>query len=94
MDRLIWSPRAAADLEAIGDYIGRDSPHYARTVVRRIVQVVESIPRFPRMGRMVPEYEAPELRERIVGNYRVVYRLRAEAIEIVTILHGARNLEL
>ncbi|GAG86026.1 unnamed protein product [marine sediment metagenome] len=36
--------------------------------------------------------ETPELRERILGNYRIIYRLKKDAVEIVTIIHGARLL--
>jgi plasmid stabilization system protein ParE len=94
MDRLIWSPQAASDLQGICEFIGRDSPVYARLQAQRILSVVESLPRFPRSGRMVPEIDDPLLRERIVGPYRVIYRLKTDAIEIVTVLHGARRLRL
>ncbi len=36
--------------------------------------------------------EAPDLRERVVGHYRVIYRTKPDAVEIVTIIHGARLL--
>ena len=56
------------------------------------MEIVESIPLYPGMGRIVPEYENPDLRERLHGSYRIVYRLKEDAIEIVTITHGARLL--
>jgi len=90
MAHLIWSPQAVSDLEAICDYIAKDSQEYACIIARRIVNVVESIPDHPRAGRMVPEWQTPSLRERIVGSYRVIYRAGPEAVEIVTIIHGAR----
>ena len=92
MDRLIWSPQAASDLQSICEFVARDSQEYARVLAQRIVSVAESIPRFPKAGRVVPELDVPELRERIVGAYRVIYRLRPGTVEIVTILHGARRL--
>ena len=44
------------------------------------------------MGRIVPEYEQDDLKERIFQNYRIVYRVKPEAVEIVAIVHGARLL--
>jgi plasmid stabilization system protein ParE len=92
MAHLIWSPQAAADLEAICDFIARDSPEYARIFAARVVALVEGIPAHPEAGRIVPEMERAELRERLLGNYRIIYRLKHEAVEVVTILHGARLL--
>lgn len=94
MGRLIWSPRAADDLEEICDYIARDSARYAAIVAGRIVAAVEEIPTFPKAGRIVPEKGDPNVRERIVGNFRVIYRLKEGAVEVVTICHGARRLHL
>ncbi len=87
-----WSPKAAADLEAICDYIGRDSPHYAALFARQIVSAVRSLATFPEMGRLVPEYGNDAIREVIHRGYRIVYRLGPEAVEIAAICHGAKPL--
>lgn len=92
MAKLVWSPRALEDLEAIREYIGRDSDRYARLFVERAIQFVESIPLHPLLGAIVPEYRREELRERYLQNYRIVYRLQAEMVEIVTVVHAARLL--
>ena len=92
MARLIWSPQAASDLANICEFIAQDSPEYAHLTAQRIIEVVESIPALPRGGRIVPELGSPVIRERIVGDYRVIYRMRQQAVEIVTIIHGARRL--
>jgi toxin ParE1/3/4 len=88
-----WAPQAADDLEAIRDFIARDSAHYAKHVVQRIVAAIEPLGASPRMGRVVPEMADRELRELIVGVYRVLSRYRHDAVEIVAILHGARQLK-
>ena len=87
--RLTWSPRAAGHLEGICEYIAQDSPVYARIFAKRVVKVVREIPRFPRSGRVVPEYADEDLREKILGDYRIVYRIRQDRIEVVAICHGA-----
>ena len=87
--RLTWSPRAAAHLEGICEYIGEDSPVYARIFAKRVMAIVLEIPRFPRSGRVVPEYDDEDLREKLMADYRIVYRIRRNAVEIVAICHGA-----
>ncbi len=93
MVRIIWSPDAAADLEAICEYIAKDSEYYARVFAQGVINAVERLLIFPESGRIVPEYNQKDLREIIFQNYRIVYRIKSDAIEIVTITHGARLME-
>jgi toxin ParE1/3/4 len=93
MAKIIWSPRAANDLEEICNFIARDSDHYARQFAQKVLEIVQIIPDFPKSGRIVPEYQRESLREKIFLNYRIVYRTRNSTIEIVAISHGARILE-
>ena len=92
MAKLIWSARALADLDSACEFIARDSNKYASLFAERIVAMIESIPRHPRLGVVVPEYGLEELRERHFQNYRVVYRVRADGdiVEIAAIVHAAR----
>jgi plasmid stabilization system protein ParE len=93
MARLIWSPQSAEDLDEICKFIAKDSEEYARMVARRIYAAARSAADFPQGGRVVPDFENPNLREKIVGNYRVVYRIHPGAVEIATVIHGARLLD-
>jgi toxin ParE1/3/4 len=93
MDRIIWSPDAAADLEEICDYIAKDSEYYARAFAQGVIKAIERLLIFPESGRVVPEYGQKDIREIIFQNYRVVYRIKSGAVEIVTITHGARLIE-
>ena len=90
MAKLIWSPRALQDLDGACGYIARDSEKYAFLFAERIIALAERIAANPLWGAVVPEYEDPELRERLFQNYRVVYRARTDDVEIVTIIHAAR----
>lgn len=90
--RLIWSPRAASHLEDICEYIAEDSHVYARIFAQKVVGIVKSIRAFPQTGRIVPEYGDPNLREKLFGDYRIVYRVKTDAIEIAAVCHGARLL--
>ena len=61
--RVVWSPRALTDLESLATFIEADSPHFARAVVRRVFSLVQTLARFPRSGRIVPEFEQEDIRE-------------------------------
>ena len=91
--KIKWSPRAASNLEEICDYIAKDSEYYAILFAKKVTTIVKTIPKFPKTGRIVPEYGNENLREKIYGNYRIVYRIKEELIEIVAICHGARPLD-
>ena len=53
--RITWSEPALADLNAIHDYIARDSPHYAERFVQRLIAAADPLTDFPDLGRVVPE---------------------------------------
>lgn len=91
--KLIWSPKAASHFESIVEHIAQDSELYASLFAKRIFTVIGSIPVFPMSGRVVPEYNDVNLREKIYQNYRIVYRIKNEAIEIAAICHGAMVLK-
>ena len=90
--KIIWSPKATDNLEEICNFIGEDSEFYARIFAQQIIDEIEKIPDFPKAGRIVPEYQQNNLREKIFQSYRIVYRIKPDAIEIVAIVHGARLL--
>jgi|SRR5215472_1170360 len=73
---IAWSPQSLRDLDAIHEYIAKDSERYADLTVSRIFAAVERLPQFPHSGRIVPERHQSEIREIIVGRFRVVYRIR------------------
>ena len=91
--KLTWSPEAVEDVEAIAQYIERDSSYYAKAVVSRIVSLAESIPDQPELGRVVPEIQSSDYRERFVHKYRVIYRIEPERILVVAVIHGSRQFE-
>ena len=94
MTQLVWAPQAIRDVEAIRAHVAGDSAHYADLVVERLVAAVERLQNHPRSGPVVPELVDDSIREVIHGNYRIVYRLRDDAVEIATVFHGARSFRL
>jgi addiction module RelE/StbE family toxin len=89
--RLLWTEPARDDLREIFRFIRQDNPVAARNLIRELRQKVERLARFPLSGRDVPELPDAGLREVIVGNYRVVYRVVSNTVEILTVVHGRRK---
>lgn len=92
MAKLVWSPRAIQDLDGICRYIEQDSPNYARLFGERLMSMIEGLPKHPYWGQVVPEYGREDLRERRFQSYRVIYRIRADRIDVVSVTHGAQLL--
>jgi toxin ParE1/3/4 len=88
--RIVWAPQALDDVAAIRYYLSRSSAEYANIIVELIVSAVDRLERHPRSGRIVPEVGDPSLRKVIVRDYRIVYRVRREVAQILTVFHGAR----
>jgi len=94
MAEVIWSPEAIQDVSGIGNTIGRTSESYASSVVSKIFRVVDSLQTLPESGSEVEEYLNPEIRERLSGKYRIIYRLRENVVEVLTVIHGSRRLPI
>ena len=92
MAAIYWSLTATEDLQAIEEFVARDSPVYAIRLTDRIVEVVERLEDFPLSGRVVPEFVREDLRELIVGSYRVVYLVEEDSVTILRVVHGAQDL--
>ncbi|HEX7029396.1 MAG TPA: type II toxin-antitoxin system RelE/ParE family toxin [Gammaproteobacteria bacterium] len=88
--RVIWTVEAVDDLQAIAEYIERDAPHYASAVVDKILAITRTLPDHPQMGRVVPEFEQVDVRERFVFSYRVVYQVKGDEIRVLNVIHGSR----
>ena len=87
-----WTIGARSDLREAVAYVAADSLTYATATARRLISAVERLDRYPRLGRTVPEYGDPALRELIVGSYRVVYCIENREVVILAIVHGSRDL--
>jgi len=85
-----WTDQAVDDVRAICEFIERDSAKYARLVAERLVDATSRIEIFPKSGRMVPELGREDVREIIIGEYRVVYRLDVEVAVLLTVFRSSR----
>ena len=91
--RIVWSPKAIEDADSIALYISRDSTFYAAAVVRKLLDTARSIQAFPFAGRVVPELDDTNIRERFVYSYRIIYRIEETTVTVAAVIHGRRLLE-
>ena len=92
---LILSPGAAADLQAIHEYISKDSPDYAAKMVGRILDAIGTLELFPH--RNLIERRSAKIKHPVrslpVKPYIVYFRVldQQQAVRILAVRHGARR---
>jgi plasmid stabilization system protein ParE len=88
--RVRWTLPAADDLEGIKNYLQIHYPHFAKPTVRTIYQRVRSLKATPNLGRPGHRDGTRELALTPLP-YVVVYAVKAGAVEILHIYHGAQE---
>jgi plasmid stabilization system protein ParE len=90
--RVIWTHEALESLRDIHAFLDDRSARAADRVVLELIRQGDVLGEWPLLGRMVPEFGAVRLRERIVSGYRLIYAVGPEAVGILVVLHGSRDL--
>lgn len=93
MAQVIWTQAARDDVVGIAEYISQDSFHYARAVVGKITALARTLPKHAKIGRIVPELDREDIRERFIYSYRMIYHVKKSDVEILAVIHGKRLLE-
>ena len=91
--RIRWSEAAIQSLEEICHQIEQFSLPYAKLLAREINFRVRQLAQHPFIGRKVPEFPDKDYREFIFQDYRIIYRVREDRVEIGVVWHGARVLQ-
>jgi len=93
MSVIIKRPRALIDLAEIWDYIADDSEARADSFVTTIDVKFHTLAKQPGIGRLRDELAAG-LRSLPVGRYVIFYLSLADGVEIIRVLHGARDIDI
>ncbi|ALM54289.1 type II toxin-antitoxin system RelE/ParE family toxin [Halomonas huangheensis] len=80
---------AESDLEQLGDYIAQDNPSRALSFVLELHDKCLSLADAPLGFPLVARFEHHGIRRRPHGNYLIFYRIDAERVNVVHILHGS-----
>ena len=92
-NRICWTRQSQEDLREVRGYISRDAPATASAFVRRLRESVNRLKEFPESGQVVPELGRQDIRELLRGNYRIIYRVSRDRIDILAVYHSARLLD-
>ena len=93
---LIWSNTAKYDLESIVDYISKDSPLNAKSVLNKIKDRLSLLSSNPSQGRIVPELKTfgiMQYREIIIDPWRIIYRIADSTVFVMAVIDARRNVE-
>ena len=90
---VILTETAIADLVAIGRHIKTDNPQRAETFVAEIKSRCHQLGAMPKAFALVPRHERSGVRRRPYRDYLIFYRIVADTIEVLHILHGAQDYE-
>jgi toxin ParE1/3/4 len=91
--RVIVTVKAKMDLIEIARYVAEDNPAAADAIVDRLQRECERMDTAPLRYPLVSRHEQLGIRRRPVGNYLIFYRVGRDAIDILRILHAARDYE-
>ncbi len=94
MGKIRWTEKASSHLEAIYEYISRDSKIYAARFIKSLIKSTAKLEIMPGCGRIVPELKRYRFREVIYQNYRIVYPIKEGTgdVEILAVVHCAREI--
>lgn len=94
--QIVWAGVAESDLKEIIDFIAIDSPANALKILKKLKQCASSLYTFPERSRVVPELQDQGIltyRELIVPPWRIVYRISAKYVYVLSVLDSRRNVE-
>lgn len=89
--KVALSYNAERDLEEIGDWIAQDNPERAVSFVAELREACRAIGSSPRGNPLVDRARDPTLRRKVYGNYLIFYDVGTRTVDILHILHGARD---
>jgi toxin ParE1/3/4 len=90
--KVTWTAKARTRLAELHDYIAQDSKPRALAMVERLLDRSETLEIAPRSGTRLPAFVDDEVRELLERAYRIIYRISATAIEILTVKHYRQRL--
>jgi toxin ParE1/3/4 len=91
MPEIYRTRESQADYEEIWDYIAKDNPIAADRVIDSVEQKLQAIAQSPEIGQLCEQYAA-SLRFLLVGSYLIFYRPVEDGIQLIRVIHGARDL--
>jgi plasmid stabilization system protein ParE len=89
--RIRFSSEARADLRDIAKWIGGDNFQRAQSFSAELRAACSTLAAHPARFPVVDQVDGHAVRKRVHGSYLIFYRVMATEVEIIGILHGARD---
>lgn len=93
MSRFVLTPKAKADLRQIINHIASENLPAAKRVRIKKNEVMHCLSRSPGIGHLRRDLSDAEVRFHQVYSYLILYRPETKPLQIVRILHAARDVE-
>jgi len=91
--KVVWTKESIDRLNEIESYIASDDLKAAIKFIDSVISLAESLSKNPERGRIVPEFSIKAIRELIYKNYRIVYLIKKNRIEVLTVFEGHQLLK-
>jgi toxin ParE1/3/4 len=91
--KVVLTEAAKADLIEIGEFIRPHNPARAVTFVDELLDRCDALAEVPLAYPLVPRYERHGIRRCVHRDYLIFYRVLEHRVEVIHILHGARDYE-
>jgi toxin ParE1/3/4 len=92
MARVSWTKEALGRVATHAAYVSRDSPAVGAKWSRKVLRSTRILTKLPEIGSPVEEFPGTDLRELIVGPFRVVYRYRRGTCRVFTVLRAEQDI--
>lgn len=86
--KIYWTKESLLNLQDIEYFTSKDNPNAAIKLTDKLISLVEDLIEFPEKGRIVPELSLSQIREILYKNYRIVYLIKKNSIDILTVFEG------
>ncbi len=89
--KVFITPAANNDIIHIGNWIAQENPRRAVSFMMELQVACHAIGDAPKGSAVVQRYVGHDIRRKPFRNYLIFYRIKNEAVEIIPVIHGARD---
>jgi plasmid stabilization system protein ParE len=92
--KVVWSRLAIKRAYEEARFIAEDKPEAALQWLDALFDSTDRLATFPESGAIVPELALPEFRQLLFRSHRVIYRVEAKRVAILTVRRTNRRLDI
>jgi toxin ParE1/3/4 len=90
--RVVFSPNALDDLDAIHRYIAKNNPERAESFVDELFVAAQALAENGPRHAVVPRWKLLDIRSVSHRRYLILYQIVGDTVGVIRIVHGARDL--